>query len=286
MKKNIFTHLTAKNRDKLSFPANWLFKNNYLKGKILDFGCGFGTDVKILKAKGMDIIGYDKYYFKKYPEEKFDTIICIYVLNVLEQREQSKVIMSVSELLKPGGKAYFVVRRDLKYEGYRLHKIHKKYTYQTNVKLRYKTIFLNSFCEIYEFEHFNKLKHQNPDCIFCNPENEIITESATAYAVFDKFPVSEGHALIIPKRHVANYFDLTLNEQIACSMLINRVKKIIDQQYSPDAYNVGINIGKDAGQTIQHVHIHLIPRYKGDVENPVGGVRNIIPGKGNYLEKL
>ena len=88
MKKNIYSHLTAKERNKLSFPTNWLLKNNCLNGEILDFGCGFGSDIKFLQNKNLNIKGYDKYYFKDYPKIKFDTIICNYVLNVLEPKEE------------------------------------------------------------------------------------------------------------------------------------------------------------------------------------------------------
>ena len=124
------------------------------------------------------------------------------------------------------------------------------------------------------------------NCPFCKPEisNEYIAESETCFAVFDKFPVNNGHVLIIPKRHISNYFDLSLPEQSDCWKLINEVKNIIQSKYNPDGFNIGININKSAGQTIWHVHIHLIPRYDGDVINPTGGIRNIIPGKGNYLK--
>ena len=123
-----------------------------------------------------------------------------------------------------------------------------------------------------------------PKCPFCLPEGKVIIETALAYSIFDNFPVSKGHALIIPKRHVANYFDLSINEQIACQHNLNKLKEILDKKYSPSGYNVGINIGETAGQTIDHVHIHLIPRYVNDVEDPIGGVRNVIPGKGNYVK--
>jgi len=131
--KNLYPHLTAIERKKLSFPMNWLKNNNLLKKKILDFGCGLGSDVKFLKQEGYDIRGYDNYYFNQYPKEKFNTISCIYVLNVLEPLDQSDVLMSVSELLASNGKAYFVVRRDIKHQGFRTHYIHKKPTYQANV---------------------------------------------------------------------------------------------------------------------------------------------------------
>lgn len=122
------------------------------------------------------------------------------------------------------------------------------------------------------------------NCIFCNPvsERELIIESETAYAIYDKFPVNNGHALIIPKRHCEDYFDLTIKEQSACLLMLNKVKKIISSKFNPDGFNVGINVGEKAGQTVHHVHIHLIPRYQGDVEEPRGGVRGVIPEKQKY----
>lgn len=121
------------------------------------------------------------------------------------------------------------------------------------------------------------------ECPFCSPKSELIIENELVYAVYDNFPVSDGHVLVIPKRHTENYFELTVEEQIACFYIVNKVKTVLDKKYSPDGYNVGININKIAGQTIPHVHVHLIPRYKNDVEDPIGGVRNVIPAKGNYV---
>ncbi len=122
------------------------------------------------------------------------------------------------------------------------------------------------------------------DCPFCNLEadREIIAQNAIAIAVYDKFPVNNGHALIIPKRHCANYFDLSIAEQTDCWQLLNQVKEIVQQLYNPDGFNVGININEAAGQTVPHVHIHLIPRYAGDVAEPRGGVRGVIPEKRGY----
>jgi diadenosine tetraphosphate (Ap4A) HIT family hydrolase len=130
----------------------------------------------------------------------------------------------------------------------------------------------------------NILKN-NLKCPFCNPDpsREIIAKSSLVYSIYDSFPVNKGHALIIPKRHCANYFELTREEQFACWSLLNEVKNMIEQKYIPDGFNVGININQAAGQTIPHVHIHLIPRYVGDVSNPRGGVRGVIPNKQNYL---
>lgn len=281
--KNIFSHLTAKERNGPSFPTKYLFNNNYLKGEILDFGCGFGEDIKFLSKNGLNADGYDIYYQPELKEKQYDVIICNYVLNVLLPEQQSEVLMRVSEILKPGGVAYFTVRRDLKYIGYRQHKIHQEYTYQCNVILPYKSVYKNENCEIYEYKHYIKSNNNN-NCPFCNLSRNVklITESATAYAIYDGFPVSMGHSLIIPKKHVSNYFELSFKEQFACWIVVNRVKTILQQKHNPDGFNIGININRDAGQTVEHVHIHLIPRFKGDVENPKGGIRHVIPGKGFY----
>ena len=111
---------------------------------------------------------------------------------------------------------------------------------------------------------------------------EIICETATCVAFYDGYPVSPGHALIIPKRHVASYFELTNHEREAMNVMLQYVKQKIDERFHPDGYNVGININEAAGQSVFHCHMHLIPRYKGDVENPKGGVRGVIPKKQKY----
>src|SRR5690554_1483224 len=128
LKTNPYNHLTAKERDRLSYPARILLNKNLIIGKTLDFGCGFGKDVEDLSLRGIQITGYDKYYFPEYPAEKYDTILCFYVLNVLLPEEQTNVLMEISQLLKPTGRAYFAVRRDINYEGFRTHKIHHKPT--------------------------------------------------------------------------------------------------------------------------------------------------------------
>ena len=172
LKTNPFNHLTAKERETLSFPAKLLLNKKLLTNDVLDFGCGFGKDVELLKERGINIVGYDKHYFPKYPIKEFDTIICSYVLNVLMQEEQTSVLMEVSQLLKPTGKAFFSVRRDLQYEGFRTHRVHQKPTYQCNVKLAYKSIFKNENCEVYEYRHYNQLsRKENISCPFCNPDS-------------------------------------------------------------------------------------------------------------------
>lgn len=122
------------------------------------------------------------------------------------------------------------------------------------------------------------------DCIFCSAERtkEIIASSALSLAFYDGFPVSPGHALIIPRRHVASFFDLTEEEKADMMSLLDRVKDLVDQRFHPDGYNIGVNVGEAAGQSVFHVHMHLIPRYVGDVPSPKGGVRGVIPGKQSY----
>lgn len=113
-------------------------------------------------------------------------------------------------------------------------------------------------------------------CLFCNYDRaRHICENEYAYAIYDSFPVNRGHVLVIPKRHYESFFEASGEEMAAIYKIIKEVKERVDWDYSPEGYNIGINIGKAAGQTIEHAHIHIIPRYKGDVENPQGGIRNL-----------
>lgn len=121
-----------------------------------------------------------------------------------------------------------------------------------------------------------------PPCIFCAPAREHIAENEYAVAVFDNFPVSPGHTLVLPRRHVATIWDLRANEYAASFELVRDLKAILNARFSPDGYNVGVNCGKAAGQSVWHAHIHVIPRFNGDTPNPRGGVRHVIPLKGNY----
>lgn len=124
-------------------------------------------------------------------------------------------------------------------------------------------------------------------CFFCDvknlDDNGIFLENNLFIARYDAFPVSQGHCEIFPKEHIDSFFELNPNQVQSLYDLVKDVKGIIDEKFSPDAYNIGINEGEAAGRTQHHLHIHLIPRFKGDVENPRGGVRNIIPGKADYI---
>ena len=132
------------------------------------------------------------------------------------------------------------------------------------------------------------MKDPNNPCLFCNSKESGLTdENQLAYVSYDSYPVTDQHCLIIPKRHVKDYFDLTVEEIVACDQLIKKIKKEIEKKdASVKGFNIGTNSGKIAGQSIMHCHIHLIPRREGDVENPQGGVRSVIPLKQHYICKV
>lgn len=118
-------------------------------------------------------------------------------------------------------------------------------------------------------------------CPFCEI-NEVVLETPLFVVIRDKYPVAPGHTLVIPKRHAVTYFDLTEDEVRELWETVQKVKSLLDKELEPDAYNVGFNAGETAGQTVMHCHIHVIPRYKGDMEDPRGGVRGVIPTKQKY----
>lgn len=110
----------------------------------------------------------------------------------------------------------------------------------------------------------------------------MIFESKLVLGVWDGYPVSEGHALLMPKRHFATWFEAHAAEQVALLAGVDCVREAIESRYNPDGYNIGVNSGPAAGQTVAHLHLHVIPRYKGDVADPRGGIRWVIPGKADY----
>jgi len=124
----------------------------------------------------------------------------------------------------------------------------------------------------------------NNPCIFCNPKKEeILAENTHALLIADNSPVSDGHCLIVPKRHVKTHFEITPDEHLAVAELMQEAKEIIKQQgFKPDGYNIGSNNGITAGQSVFHLHVHIIPRYTGDVEQPKGGIRQVLPKKARY----
>ena len=132
------------------------------------------------------------------------------------------------------------------------------------------------------------MRDPNNPCLFCNSkESGIAYENDLAFASYDTYPISNQHCLIIPKRHIADYFELSNEELIACNDLIKIVKlEVLEKDKSIKGFNIGTNAGKIAGQSIMHCHIHLIPRREGDVDNPQGGVRSVIPKKQHYKRKI
>lgn len=127
---------------------------------------------------------------------------------------------------------------------------------------------------------------RDPKCVFCRRigSDQIVARSDHADAFFDAFPVSPGHILVVPRRHEPDFFALAPEERLALWSLVEKVRDLLEERYGPDAFNIGVNAGRAAGQTVAHAHVHVIPRYEGDVEDPRGGVRHVIPDKAAYWE--
>ena len=113
------------------------------------------------------------------------------------------------------------------------------------------------------------------DCELCGPA-DVVAENELAYARLDSNSLAPGHVIVVPRRHVADFFDMTAQEQAAVLALLNEARRIVNAQHKPEGYNVGVNVGRAAGQNRMHVHVHLIPRYAGDVPDPRGGVRRVL----------
>lgn len=125
----------------------------------------------------------------------------------------------------------------------------------------------------------------NNNCPFCQiPDERIINRSHSYIVIRDGYPVTPGHTLIVPHRHISSFFDLNSVERKSLFDMLDTVKGQLDDEYHPDSYNIGINDGPEAGQTVPHLHIHVIPRYKGDMEDPRGGIRWLFPDKAKYWD--
>ena len=133
-------------------------------------------------------------------------------------------------------------------------------------------------------ENLRQNSEAKPLCPFCRPDEAVLANSL-AYARLDKFPVTPGHLLIIPLRHEPTFFGVNHEELKSIWALVVEAKALLDHKFQPDGYNLGVNVGQAAGQTIAHAHLHLIPRYRGDVPNPYGGVRGVIPTKQHYEQE-
>lgn len=122
-----------------------------------------------------------------------------------------------------------------------------------------------------------------PECPFCTlPRNRILAESALALVIRDAFPVSPGHTLIVPRRHIRSFFEASAAERVEMLALLDAAKEQLDKELCPAGYNIGINDGEAAGQTVVHLHLHLIPRHRGDAADPRGGVRWVLPERARY----
>ncbi|HMH16597.1 MAG TPA: HIT family protein [Burkholderiales bacterium] len=122
------------------------------------------------------------------------------------------------------------------------------------------------------------MSSSDANCELCVP-SDVLAENPLAYARYDDNSLSRGHVLVIPRRHVASFFDMTEDEQDAVLSLLNQAQRLVQKEQAPDGYNIGVNIGKAGGQSRMHVHVHLIPRYQGDVPDPRGGIRCVLAGK-------
>jgi diadenosine tetraphosphate (Ap4A) HIT family hydrolase len=121
-------------------------------------------------------------------------------------------------------------------------------------------------------------------CPFCHiPQDQRFYDGPLVFGIWDSHPVSPGHALLIPRRHVATWFDASLEEKAELLAAVDAARAAIERTNSPDGYNIGVNVGAAAGQTVFHLHVHVIPRYKGDVKEPRGGVLHVLPGKGREI---
>lgn len=125
------------------------------------------------------------------------------------------------------------------------------------------------------------MRDPNTPCLFCTPRS-LTRRNALAYCARDSFPVSPGHSLVMPFRHCASFFDLTPEEVAACMALVGHERQALDDEFMPDGYNMGVNVGPAGGQSVLHVHIHLIPRYAGDHPRPQGGIRQVLPLMADY----
>ncbi len=258
--QNPNVHLTVKERKWPSYPTKQLWQMGLIQGRVLDFGCGLGTDVSFLREHKIDAVGYDPHYAPAHPVGKFDTILCHYVLNVLLGEEQAHVLMAIAELLKPTGRAYFTVRRDIQQSGFRTHTKRDCKVYQCNVALPYKSILLAEHCEVYEYQHFNTISaQQDGTCPQCNPavEYELVTESATAYTLLVKQTTPTVLAKIVPKRHVQDYFELSQHEKTACWLMADRVQTLLKKRFQPEGYKLSTEAGNTNDQSISHAYIQL-----------------------------
>lgn len=234
------SHLTALKRDKESFPARWLLLNRHIRGEILDYGCGYGKDVQFFQQNDLKCSGYDPHFFPDLPNKvhQFDRICSTFVFNVLEAEERNLAMMRISRLLKPKGRAFISVRRDVDESGYRVVPGTKEIVYQANVFLPFKSLLQDLNYEIYEYRPYVRLNVQEVDRSMISPPNgyEMLAESINAVAVIPKQLRFKHHFIVLPKRKAASFHQLPLQEQAECLQLadfvINEVEKVPGLSFS------------------------------------------------------
>jgi diadenosine tetraphosphate (Ap4A) HIT family hydrolase/predicted house-cleaning noncanonical NTP pyrophosphatase (MazG superfamily) len=232
----------------------------------------------IMKAQGLTI------HERQITEESY-----IHSLKekLLEEAMEVQKSLNSSELLEELADVFEVLYALIKTSGLTVQEVE-------DVRLKkslHKGKFENrTYLDSIEIEDSNPFLHQyqhkniDPNCIFCKlgQEGEVLAHFKRCYVIKDRYPVSPGHLLIIPYEHTLNWFTASLEVQLDILHVLSLMKKSSDEQYRPEGYNIGINCGETAGQSIMHLHVHLIPRYKGDMDIPKGGVRGVIPSKQSY----
>lgn len=255
--ENPNSHHTAILRTEASYPARYLHRNGFIAGRVLDFGIGHGADIRFLHNAGFDVSGYDPEYLPEIPQGQFDTILCTYVLNVLLPVEQSHVLMAVSELLAPYGRAFFTVRRDISRNGFRRHAIHRTQVYECNVRLPYPSILRVKHCEIYEYRPLVALeKTEHPNCPLCHPGGHLslITESATTYAAYSH-EIETARVLVVPKVHVSALGELSEHSLQALSLVSARVQSRLYPNFAPENW-----MFQRCEGSFEHAHFVMFPR--------------------------
>ncbi len=206
---------------------------------------------------------------------------------LLEEALEVQKSTSTPEFLEEMADVFEVLHALIKSSGFTLQDVEdirlKKFRHKGGFDSK---TYLKSF-EIEETNpFFHKYAHKNvdPSCIFCRlgQEETVIAHFKKCYVIKDRYPVSPGHVLIIPYEHTPNWFTASDEIKLDIIQALSAMKKDLDEEFHPDGYNIGMNCGEASGQSIMHLHVHLIPRYQGDIPNPRGGVRGVIPSKQNY----
>lgn len=241
------SRLTAINRDKPSFPGRWLLLNRHLKGEILDYGCGYGKDVDFFRENDLKAVGYDPHFFPELPKlgKTFDRITCTFVFNVLEVESRNRAMMHISRFLKPKGRAFISVRRDIDTSGFRVVPGTKEIVYQANVFLPFKSILQDLDYEIYEYRPYVYLSGADVDRSMISPPQgyQMLAESINAVAVVPKQLRFKHHFIVLPKRKAPSFHQLPMPEQNECLQLADYVIKHV---LNVDAHKFSYSI--QAGQ--------------------------------------